>query len=182
MRTLFLSILLIFSIVVKAQTVLQDTYIGRLQPHLLTDNNSLKDSTGNKKWFVNKYIGLSSGFSFFNGGHATVLSVPIGIQLNRRLTNNWYAFAGVVAAPAYINFNHSFVTGNANKWTQQNTFLQSNRLDLYSRAELGLMYINDQKTFSISGSIGFERSSYPLVPVNQQLNTFRPNNFVAPKK
>ena len=179
MRTLFLSILLIFSIVVKAQTVLQDTYIGRLQPHLPIDNN-LKDSTVNTKWFVNKYIGLSSGFSFFNGGHATVLSVPIVIQLNRRLTNNWYAFAGVVAAPSYINFNHSFVTSNTNKWTQQNVFLQSNRLDLYSRAELGLMYINDQKTFSISGSIGFERSSYPLVPINQQLN--RPNNFVAPKK
>ncbi|MGH2563931.1 MAG: hypothetical protein ACRDE5_05430, partial [Ginsengibacter sp.] len=38
------------------------------------------------------------------------------------------------------------------------------RFGTYSSASLGLMYINDSRTFSISGSIGIERSSNPLLP------------------
>jgi hypothetical protein len=45
-------------------------------------------------------------------------------------------------------------------------------------ASLGLMYINDQKTFSISGSIGVERSSYQFMPFNQ----VRPNVAATPVK
>jgi hypothetical protein len=37
-------------------------------------------------------------------------------------------------------------------------------MSMYSRADIGLMYVNDAKTFSISGSIGIERSTYPLLP------------------
>ena len=48
---------------------------------------------------------------------------------------------------------------------------------LYSRAELGLQYINDERTFSISGSIGVERSSYPVLPYN---NT-RTNHVMSAK-
>ena len=41
-----------------------------------------------------------------------------------------------------------------------------------------LMYVNDARTFSVSGSIGVERSSYPMLlypPANmQRVNTFTP--------
>ena len=162
---------LMFGVSVKAQTALPGSYGNYLQQHPFAGNNRFKDSTADKKWFISKYAGISSGVSFFNGGSATVLAIPAGIQLTRRLTDNWYAFAGVSVAPTYINFDHSFQSVNTNKSGQANNFLTSNRFDMYSRAELGLMYINDQKTFSISGSIGIERSSYPVLPYSQINNT-----------
>jgi len=181
MRILLVLMLLIFSMAVKAQTYLPGIYMGHLQQYSPAGSSLLKDSATNKKWFVSKYAGISSSVSFFNGGNATVMAVPIGIQINRRLNNNWYAFAGLSAAPAYVNFNHAFLSTSTNKSWQPNNFLQSSRFDMYSRAEMGLMYTNDQKTFSISGSIGIERSSYPMIPVNQPA-TVRPKTFVAPNK
>jgi hypothetical protein len=91
--------------------------------------------------------------------------------LNRRLNNNWYAFANLSAAPASASFNHSFMYP-ATKLGQSNSMFAGKRFDMPSSASMGLMYINDQKTFSISGSIGVERSSYPFMPFNQTgLNT-----------
>lgn len=127
----------------------------------VSSNIPVTDSVPAKKWFISKYVGISSSLVFFNGGNASVFSVPVGIQLNRRLSNNWYAFAGVSAAPSYINFNHSFLTANTPKTFQGNDVFNNNRFDINTRAEMGLMYTNDQKTFSISGSIGIERSNYP---------------------
>ena len=172
---------LIFSVSVKAQTAASGSYSGNAQQGAFADNNRFKDSAVDKKWFVSKYIGISTSLVFFNGGSATVLSAPIGLQLNRRLNNNWYAFAGVSVAPAYINFNNSFLSANTNKFPQYRSAFTSNRFDMYSKAELGLMYVNDEKTFSISGSIGIERSSYPLVPFSQ-VGAVMPNTFVAPNK
>ena len=178
MRILFTLITFITTITVKAQAPLPGGYIDHLQRQSLTAGKQLKDSVPAKKWFVSKWVGISTSFGFFNGGNATMLAVPVGIQLNRRLTNNWYAFAGVSAAPVYTSFNHSFLSSTNTKFQQRNSFLQSNRLDIYSRAELGLMYVNDQKTFSISGSIGIEKSTYPLLPYNQ-MGIARPNEFIG---
>jgi len=50
-------------------------------------------------------------------------------------------------------------------------FKYNNGLGVYSRAELGLMYVNDAKTFSVSGSIGVQRSSYPVYPYPQANRT-----------
>jgi len=52
---------------------------------------------------------------------------------------------------------------------------------MYSRAELGLMYINNDKTFSISGSIGIEKNSYPLYPYNQ-MNSTNPGPVIYHKQ
>lgn len=180
MRLVFLSLVLMLIASAKAQTALPGRYINYLQQQSLTGNNLFKDSVPGKKWFVSKSMGISTSFGFFNGGNATALAVPFRLKLNRKLNNNLYAFAGISAAPAYVNFNRSFLSVNNNKFLSNNGLLRSNRLDIYSRAELGLMYVNDQKTFSISGSIGIERSSYPMVlPMNQMGNT-RPNVFIAP--
>ncbi len=181
MRVIFVVLMVTFSILGKAQNPLQGGYINHLQPQSFAYNNRFKDSTLNKKWLVNKYIGLSSSFGFFNGGNATVHAVPISVQLQRRLNNNWYAFAGASIAPAYTSFKKSFLSANINKFPQHNNLYTSNRLDVYSKAELGLMYVNDQKTFSISGSIGIERGNYPLVPFIQN-SSVRPNTFFTPNK
>ena len=135
-------------------------------------NHHFTDSVPAKKWFVTKYVGMFACINIFNGNVVPVIVVPIGLQLNHRICNNWYAFAGVAVAPAFANFNQSFF--NTGKTINQNNFLQNNRFGMYSKAEMGLMYVNDQKTFSISASIGIEKSSYPLLPFNQ-FNTVRPN-------
>ena len=98
------------------------------------------------------------------------------LQLNRRLSNNLYAFAGITAAPTYFNFNRAFLTTDLNKINTRNTFYQPGNFSMYSAATMGLMYINDARTFSVSGSISVERSNYPLF-YNNQLNTNKQNNM-----
>ena len=111
------------------------------------------------KWFVTSYAGISGGVTFFKGGSLPFLAAPFGLQLNRKLNNNLIAFANVTAAPAYTGIN-PFVTG-FNKTYEYNPY---KRFGAYSSASLGLMYINDSRTFSISGSFSVERSSNPLLP------------------
>jgi hypothetical protein len=130
------------------------------QYRILPDSNSL-----NKKWSLNKYAGVSTGFMFSNGTQATILSAPIGIQLTRRLTNNVYAFAGASIAPSYLSYNRSFDPSfNKNYFGAHSSAF--NQLGISSKAEMGLLYVNDQRTFSISGSIGVGRTSYPGYPYN----------------
>jgi hypothetical protein len=67
-----------------------------------------------------------------------------------------------------VSINPSYLSG-LNKNFTNNAFNQ-NSFGLYPAASLGLMYINDAKTFSISGSISAEKSMYPVLPyypVNQ---------------
>jgi len=178
MRLIFVFILLAITVSTNAQDVLTGSYAILPQQQALINKSHITDSIPGKKWFMSKSIGISTSFGFFNGGNATVLAVPLRIQLNRKINNNLYAFAGVTAAPAYVNFNQSFLSANTNKFPSNNGLFRSNRLDIYSRAELGLMYVNDQKTFSISGSIGIEKSTYPLLPYNQT-GIARPNAFIG---
>ncbi|MBS1598824.1 MAG: hypothetical protein JST75_11425 [Bacteroidetes bacterium] len=117
----------------------------------------------NKNWFFTRYGGITTGFSFYKGGSATFLAAPIGLQLNRKINNNVYAFAGISGAPAFVNFNNAFINSSVNK-SYPSILSTSNGFGMYSRAEIGLMYVNDARTFSISGSIGVERSSSPIYP------------------
>jgi len=115
------------------------------------------DSSLQKKWYVTKYAGLSTGFIGFKGGGGSFLSAPLALQLNRPLTNNVTAFANVSAAPYLFSFNGiSQQTG----LSKNNNFMQVRKLGASAAASIGLMYTNDQKTFSISGSIGVSRGSY----------------------
>jgi hypothetical protein len=138
------------------------------------NNFDLKDSSlTKKKWSLSKYSGLSTSFTGWKGGYATIISAPIGLQLNRRITDNVYAFAGVSVAPSYINFHQSFMNADFNKANGNSRFYKTNSFGLPARAELGLGYTNDEHTFSISGSIGIERNSYPMpyyIPYNNSVN------------
>ena len=179
MRILLIMVVLISSAALKAQTFLPLSFTDYTQQHSFADKGQLKDSGQTKKWFLSTYSSISTSFSFFGGGNAAVVSAPLGLQLNRRLNNNLYAFAGVSVAPAYVNFCNSFLSANVNKGLQSNNYLKSGGFGMYSRAEMGLMYINDQRTFSISGSISVERSSYPVYQYNQ-MNTVRPIPVIVP--
>ena len=115
-----------------------------------------------QKWHFNTYSGLSAGYFFFNGGGASVLSVPVGLQLTRQLTNNVYAFAGANVTPSYINFNSAFTNQGVGKSYPGGAMYNPYKFGMNAGVEMGLMYINDAKTFSISGSIGVERGSFPV--------------------
>jgi hypothetical protein len=167
MRILLVLTILTFSLFLRGQT----------QNRSVEDSSHSIRSTQSRKWFLTSYSSVGIGFNFFNGNAATLVSAPIGLQLNRRLNNNFYAFAGVSAAPGYVNFNRSFLSpGIIKTYTGNN--LKSAYFGLAPSANLGLMYINDARTFSVSGSIGVERGRYPMLlypPGNvQRINTFTP--------
>jgi hypothetical protein len=127
------------------------------------DNNS----SFHQKWFVSKYAGISTGMLFYNGGGMSYLSAPVGLQLNRQINSNLYAFAGVSIAPAYYYMNNTYPAYNSNSAYPMNSMLSTNSLGIYSRMQMGLMYVNDDRTFSISGSISIDRGTYPVYqPVN----------------
>src|SRR5215831_6171138 len=105
MRMIFVLVGFIFSATLNAQTIVPLSFMDYMQSQSFTNNIHPQDSIGAKKWFLSKYSGVSTSFSFFKGGNATVLAVPLGLRLNRRINDNLYGFAGLSVAPAYVNFN-----------------------------------------------------------------------------
>lgn len=170
-----------FVLSVKAQTsLLPASFNGYHSPYSLA-NNMFDAGNSNKKWFISRYTAVSAGYSFFRGGSFSYISVPVGLQLNRKLNNNLYAFAGVSVNPTYINFNQPIPLSGMNKGLYGSSMYAPNNFAIYPRAELGLMYVNDEKTFSISGSISVQRGGYavfPPQPINTQRNSsaLHPNN------
>ncbi|MGN6212346.1 hypothetical protein [Parafilimonas sp.] len=180
MRLILLLAAIVFSTASMAQVPVFSSN-NFMQRPLFNRTININDSGfNNKKWFFTKYSGISTSFSFFKGGNATVIAAPVGIQLNRRLNDNLFAFAGVNAAPAYINFHQAFFNSNIKGIQNKYSFNQHN-LGLYSRAEVGLMYVNDAKTFSISGSFGIETNNYPY-PYYQSNNTRPQGQIVHPNR
>ena len=156
-RTILFAAIILSAVAVKAQAPLSFGSMNGMQPafrhfHQVGDSNTLR-----KKWFVTKYAGISTGFVAFNGGSGTFLSAPVGLQLNRQLTNNLYAFAGVSVAPTFFHFNGAFYQPGVNK---NNSFMNANNFGINPAAHMGLLYTNDERTFSISGSISVSRSNY----------------------
>jgi hypothetical protein len=88
------------------------------------------------------------------------------------LNKNLYAFAGISAAPVFFNFNRLYTDPIVNPSYPGYNLSKPYGFGLNSRVEMGLMYINDAKTFSISGSVGIERSTYPVDP-SSRMNTKR---------
>ncbi|MGN6532769.1 MAG: hypothetical protein ACTHK0_13590 [Ginsengibacter sp.] len=162
MRLSFLVITLFFYVAAKSQTILSSRMGITQQNEAPLNSHPLHDSLSSSKWFFTSYRGLSTSISFFKGGNASVFSAPMGLQLNRRLNNNLYAFANVSISPSYVSMNSSYLTSLNKNFT--NSPFNQNNFGLYPAASLGLMYINDAKTFSISGSISAEKSMYPVVP------------------
>jgi hypothetical protein len=178
MRITVLLALMIFTTTLKAQTFMPGDFMPNNYRGGFANTKYAADSSSQKKWFLTRYSALSTTYSFFKGGQAMIVAAPVALQLNRRLTNNLYAFANATIAPGYVSFNRSFIATDFNKAIRNNGLFKSSSLDIYSSAALGLQYVNDEKTFSISGSIGVERSSYPLLPY-YRTNEQRPGSTSA---
>lgn len=156
-RTILFAAILMLSMAVKAQTVsspeaMNGTQSAFKRPQQVSDTNNVQ-----KKWFVTKYAGISSGFVAFKGGSGSFLSVPLALQLNRQLTNNLFAFGSVSITPYIFHYNNMPYQPAVNK---NNSLMKTNNISAWSDAKVGVMYINNERTFSISGSIGVSRSSY----------------------
>jgi hypothetical protein len=161
-------ILLLVSIVVVG-TLSAQTF--KSQPSKLKDV-AVNDSVVHKKWTVNTFSGIETSFMAFNGGHATMISAPMGIQVNRFLNNNVFAFASLSIAPGYLNFRQTgFTATDVNKGFSNSFTAASNQFVINPRARVGIGYTNDQRTFQITGSIGVERTSYPYF-LNNGFNSF----------
>jgi hypothetical protein len=137
--------------------MLPQSFMGYQNPYSVS--HKVLNVNPNKKWFLSRYSAIAAGYSFFKGGSFSYISAPVGLQLNKKLNNNLYAFAGVAIVPTYINFNQPVPLSGMNKFYNNNTF-GANNFAVYPRAEMGLMYINDEKTFSISGSISIQSGNY----------------------
>jgi len=150
---------------VNAQTPLDYTIMNYNGRTLFgAQQRSIVSSPWHKQWQFSSFSGVNAGYGLFNGGSMTVLSAPVGIQLTRRLNSNWYAFVGLSAVPELFNLNSSFRNPGFNKAYPDNMPFNTNMFGAYSRAEAGFMYINNEKTFSISGSVHVDRTSYPAYP------------------
>jgi hypothetical protein len=178
MRITVLLALIIFTTTLKAQTFMAGNFIPNNYRGGFANTRYAADSSSQKKWFLTRYNALSTTYSFFKGGQAMIVAAPVGLQLNRRLTNNLYAFANATITPGYVSFNRSFIATDFNKAIRNNGLFKSSSLGIYSSAALGLQYVNDEKTFSISGSIVVEKSSYPLLPY-YRTNEQRPRSTSA---
>jgi len=166
MRILFIILTLINALSLEAQvnsSLTSMTYTPWPATHgypSFNDSNYLN----HQKWHFSKYAGICAGFGLFNGVNAAAFSTTVGLGLNLPLNNNLMAFAAVSAGPTFFNFTQSLTNPMIN-----NSYPGGNPINTYgyginSRIEMGLMYMNDAKTFSVSGSIGVENSSYPVYP------------------
>jgi hypothetical protein len=159
-----ITIILLFAFTVaitaQAQMPTPDAFGYR---HMMSDSNRLQKNSS-----VSMYTGFISGVGLLHNGSAAFLSPAIGLQLNRRLNNNMYAFAAVSAAPAFFYTGGPFNNAGYNNNFMTMPGFNTNQWGISKSIQAGLMYVNDSKTFSISGSIGVSNSSYPFHPVTQK--------------
>ena len=175
MRFIGAVVILFFSFSLQAQTSLPVSAAGYQSPFFPGSQGRYIHSVSNKKWSFSRYSGISAGYMFFRGGSANYISAPIGLQLNRRLNNNMYAFGGVSVNPTYFNFSQPLPLSGMSKGYYANGVFGANNFGIYPKAELGLMYMNDEKTFSISGSISVQRGGYTTFPYQPVIsNSTRP--------
>jgi hypothetical protein len=102
------------------------------------------------------FTSASIGYMFLGGGGISYVSAPVGLVLYRPLNNNFTAFAAATIAPTAFHFGSLY--NNTPGYPATNL----TGLGVNAGVSGGLIYTNDAKTFSISGSISVERGSYPV--------------------
>ncbi|PUZ22804.1 hypothetical protein DCC81_20480 [Chitinophaga parva] len=119
------------------------------------DTNGLRS-----KWSLVKYASISTGFVAFRGGSGSFLSAPLGLQLNRQLTEHLTAFGGISITPSYFYGNNAFYQPGFKNGSFGGSYMNRGSFGTYPAAQVGVMYTNDQHTFSISGSVSVSRNTY----------------------
>ncbi|WP_169190096.1 MULTISPECIES: hypothetical protein [Chitinophaga] len=157
LRTVLFAAVLMWGVAAKAQTDPSFGAMNRTESAFKQPQQANDTSHAYKKWFVTKYAGVSTGFVAFKGGSGSFLSVPLSWQINRQLTNNLFAFGGVSVTPSIFRYNSIPYQPMVNK---NSSLMQPNHFAAYPDAKIGVMYISNDRTFSISGSVGVSRGSY----------------------
>ena len=121
-------------------------------PTPLFVNPSFPPPTFDNRWHLTPTVGLSAGYLFYNGG-ISYAAVPASLFLSHALNKNFTGFGGVTAAPVLFNTNQLFTQPGLN--TPGYLFAG------VAGVQAGLIYTNDAKTFSISGSVSIDRGYYP---------------------
>ena len=109
---------------------------------------------------IKPFASLTAGYFYLNGG-TSYISAPVGLMLARPLTNNWTAFAAATVTPIAFTSMYSAPFTDPSHGGYP---FGRNSLGLSTGVQGGLIYTNDAKTFSISGSVRFDRSSSPVYP------------------
>ncbi len=106
-------------------------------------------------WQLQPFASASIGYTFIGGG-GSYFSAPIGIALFHPLNNNFTAFGAATVAPTVFHFSSLY--GNSPGYPGNNF----TTLGVNAGVTGGVIYTNDAKTFSISGSISVQRGSNPV--------------------
>jgi len=165
-RLAFAILPIIFCLTSGAQTLVPGPiiYPVPIQPIHFPDFNQLKESRlANQKWFWTPYAAASIGTAFYPTGNAYMLSAPMGLQLNRQLSKNLYAFGSVFVAPTFTSFGNTFMSPHGYFPSPLSRY-QQNYFSVNPGVQMGLMYINDDGTFSISGSVQASTTTFPVPP------------------
>ncbi|HTJ11238.1 MAG TPA: hypothetical protein VL547_04415 [Dinghuibacter sp.] len=104
------------------------------------------------KWQLRPYTAVSAGYIFAGGQGMSYVTAPVGLALYRPLNKNFTAFAAATVAPTLFNYGAPGPLAKPG----------FNTLGWNAGVTGGLMWTNDAKTFSISGSVSVERGSYPV--------------------
>ena len=154
---IFIAVLMSAAMATKAQSPLYYGPQHNIEPAFGTTGQAADTSYHPKKWFITKYAGITTGFIGFKGGSSTFLSAPLEYQLNRQLTNNIFAFGGISVTPTLLQYNSAFYQPGIDK---NYGSMRTNNFSINPAARVGVMYISNDRTFSISGSVSVSRSSY----------------------
>lgn len=169
-RAIIFTAILMWAMAAKAQLPLFSGAQHSTQPAFGNFNQAADTNYLQKKWFVTKYAGISTGFTAFKGGSSSFLSAPLELMINRQFTNNIYAFGGVSVTPYLLQYNGAFYQPGINK---SYGLMRTNNYGINPAARIGVMYINDERTFSVSGSVSVSRSSYnSYFPVYAPVNPY----------
>lgn len=156
-------LLSILPLLSSAQSSLDYTTIDRARQLSFARQETVGAQTlAASKWQLHTFGGISGSYGFLNRYHASSLSTPVTLQVSRPLNRNLYSFAAITAAPVAMHFNSVFLQPRQSKYSSPSMMTGVHQFGWYTRAEAGLFYINDEKTFSISGSFYMERASYPV--------------------
>ena len=123
------------------------------------------------KWLLRPFASLSAGYIFYNGGGTSYVAAPLGVALYHPLNPNWTAFGAVTASPVLFNVNRMSALPINDPGQFGYPYSGTYGLGLTTGVQGGLIYTNDAKTFSISGSVRVERSSYPVYPSYKSTST-----------
>ncbi len=156
-RAIIFTAILMSAIAAKAQSPLYSGAQSNAHPFFSNAGQTADTNHLPKKWFITKYAGISTGFMAYKGGSTSFLSAPLELMINRQLTNNVFAFGGVSATPYILQGSGLFYPSAIGK---NYGAMQTRNYGMNPAARVGVMYISNDRTFSISGSVSVSRSSY----------------------